>query len=86
MNVSQFHLGRKKNWGLGAHSGKQNNKNWFSIPRKPRNYNTAYAIEIGASFSSMLIACLTQAVKEPGNNNYLLSTGRQEINQKRTER
>ena len=39
----------------------------------------AHAFKIDANFSSPLIACLTQAVKGPGNNNSILSTGRQEI-------
>ena len=49
----------------------------------------AHAFKIDANFSFPLIACLTQAVKGPGNNNSLLSTGRQVItsnsNTKRTE-
>ena len=57
-----------KNYNRPNYSGKKNIKNWFSIPRKQRNYITAHALEIDASFSSLSIAFLPQAVKELGNN------------------
>ena len=66
-----------KNYNRPNYSGKKKIKNWFSIPQKQRNYITSHAFKIDASFSSLSITCLSQAVKEPGNNNSLLSTGRQ---------
>ena len=49
----------------------QNTKNWFSRPRKQRNYVAAHAFEIDASFSCLLTVFLSQAAKEPGNNSLL---------------